>query len=190
MPGGDKPLQATQQTLQRGTRPFEIAVAGFHAGSLFFSPLAGSTYVSIPRRDVLERQVMQQESLFHERIEDAIAAVADGIGRKRLACELWPDKAERDAHNLFDACLNPERRERFSPSQLMFVAKKGRAAGLHAIVQYMARELGYTDPQPIEPEDERAKLQREFIASTRTLARMAERIEQLERPTPSAIRAA
>jgi uncharacterized protein YciW len=132
---------------------------------------------------------MQQESLFHERIEDAIAAVADALGRKRLACDLWPDKSERDAHNLFDACLNPERRERFSPSQLMFVARKGRAAGLHAIVQYMARELGYTDPLPIEPEDERAKLQREFVETGKRMAKMAERIEHLaERPALATVK--
>ncbi len=122
---------------------------------------------------------MEQELLFHERIEDAIAAVADRIGRKRLAKELWPDKSDRDAHNLFDACLNPERKERFSPSQLMFLAKRGRGAGYHAILCFMCRELGYADPQPIEPEDERAKLQREYVDAARSMARMAERIEKL-----------
>jgi len=125
---------------------------------------------------------MQQEVLFHERIEDAIAAVADTIGRKRVACELWPDKSERDALNLFDACVNPERREKLAPSQVVFVAKLGRARGLHAIVQYLARELCYADPVPIEPEDEKAKLQREYIEAARHISRMAERIEHLERP--------
>lgn len=120
-----------------------------------------------------------QESLFHERLEDAIAAVADVIGRKRVACKLWPDKSERDAHNLFDACVNPERRERFTPSQVMYIAKLGRERGLHSIATYVMRELGYADPVPIEPEDERAKLQREYIEAARSMARMAERIEKL-----------
>ncbi len=129
---------------------------------------------------------MSQEPLFHERIEDAIAAVADRLGRKRVACRLWPDKSERDAHNLFDACLNPERRERFSPSQLVFVAKLGREAGLHAIMEFLARDLGYTDPQPLEPEDERAKLQREFIEASKHMARMADRLERLGQPVLAA----
>jgi hypothetical protein len=123
-----------------------------------------------------------QEALFHERIEDAIAAVADMLGRKRVACELWPEKTERDALNLFDACLNSERREKLSPSQVIFVARLGRAKGLHSIAQYIARELGYADPVPIEPEDEKAKLQREYVEAARHMVRMAERIEQLSQP--------
>lgn len=124
----------------------------------------------------------QQDALFHERIEDAIAAVADALGRKRLACELWPEKTARDAHNLLDACLNAERRERLTPQQLLFVARRGREDGRHAIMQYLTRELGYADPQPIEPEEERARLQREFVEATHRLARLAERIEALGRP--------
>lgn len=125
---------------------------------------------------------MDQDPLFHERIEDAVGAVADRLGRKKIACELWPDKTPRDAHNLLDACLNPERRERLTPSQLLFIAKRGREQSLHAIVTFIARDLGYEDPQPIEPEDEKVRLQREFIESTKNLQRMAARIETLSAP--------
>ena len=47
---------------------------------------------------------------------------------------------------------------------------------------FICRDLGYSDPQPIEPEDERAALQRQFIESTALLVKMAERIEDLARP--------
>ena len=124
---------------------------------------------------------MEQDSLFHERIEDAIAAVADRLGRKRLAQELWADKSPRDSHNLFDACLNPERKERFSPSQLMFIARKGREAGYHSIVTFIARELGYADPTPIEPRDELAELLRANLESNKEAQRRSERIESLLR---------
>lgn len=125
---------------------------------------------------------MEQEALFHERIEDAVGAVADVLGRKRIACELWPDKTPRDAHNLLDACLNPERRERLTPSQLMFIARNGRESDLHAIVTFIARELGYEDPKPVEPEDEKARLQREYIEAAKRMARIAERVESLSAP--------
>jgi hypothetical protein len=133
---------------------------------------------------------MDQEALFHERIEDAIAAVVDRLGRKRVACKLWPEKSERDAHNLLDASLNPERRERLSPSQLMFIARLGREAGLHSIAVFINRDLGYSDPKPIEPEDERARLQREYVEAAKLLARTAERIERLSTPGPSLVRSA
>lgn len=122
---------------------------------------------------------MQQEPLFHERIEDAIGAVTDRLGRKRISKELWPDKSERDAHNLIDACLNPERKERFTPSQLMFIARKGREAGHHGIVTYLCRELGYADPTPIEPRDELTELLRVSIEERRHQARRDDRIERL-----------
>jgi hypothetical protein len=123
---------------------------------------------------------MDQEPLFHERIEDAIAAVVDRLGRKKVAGLLWPDKIPRDAHNLIDACLNPERKERLSPTQLMFVARLGRDAGLHGIATFMCRELGYADPEPIEPEDEARKLQREFMEGVKRMEGMAKRLEQLQ----------
>ena len=47
-----------------------------------------------------------------DRIEDAIDEVIHRCGgRKAFATDLWPHKAQRDAHNLLDACLNPDRRE-------------------------------------------------------------------------------
>lgn len=123
---------------------------------------------------------MLQNSLFHERIEDAIASVIDRCGgRKVFACDMYPDKPQRDAHNLVDACLNPERREKFAPSQLMYIMKRGRQVGCHDLALFMARDAGYADPVPIEPEDEVAKLQRDFVEATKALGQMAARIEQI-----------
>lgn len=44
------------------------------------------------------------------------------------------------------------------------------------------RVADYTEPLPVEPEDERAKLQREFIESTKALSKLAQRIESLDKP--------
>lgn len=124
---------------------------------------------------------MSQFALFHERAEDAAAAVIDACGgRKSFACELWPHKPQRDAHNLIDACLNPERRERFSPEHLMFICKRGREVGCHALMNYMARASGYADPIPVEPEDEIARMQREFVEATKALGQLAARIESVQ----------
>lgn len=47
--------------------------------------------------------------------------------------------------------------------------------------------LNYTEPQPIEPEDERAKLHREFIEASKQMARLAERIERIAAPAVRSI---
>lgn len=122
---------------------------------------------------------MDTPSLFVDSIEEAIAEVARVCGgRKAFAASMWPSLPVREAHNRFDACLNPERREHFHPSDLIFIAKAGREAGCHSLMLFLAREAGYADPQPVEPEDERARLQREFVQAQRAMAQLAARMER------------
>lgn len=121
-----------------------------------------------------------QDQLFHERIEDACAEVIDRSGgRKKFAAEMWPDKLVADAHNHLNACLNPAKRERFSPDQLLYIARRGRAVGCHSLITWLAREAGYSDPQPLEPEDERAALQRQYVDAVKAMSRINERMERL-----------
>ena len=122
---------------------------------------------------------MDTPALFCESIEEAILEVARFCGgRKTLAAEMWPSLPVREAHNRFDACCNPERREQFHPADLLYIAKRGRAAGCHSLLLFLARESGYADPQPVEPEDLRAKLQREYIEATKAMQRLAGRMER------------
>lgn len=127
-----------------------------------------------------------QARLFYESIDDALGEVVRRCGgRKRFAAEMWPDKSVRDAHNLLDACLNPDRREHLTPEQMLYVARRGHAAGCHALMEYLAAECGYS-VTPVEPQDEMAALQREFITAAETMAAMAARIEHLVASTTPA----
>lgn len=112
-----------------------------------------------------------QDFLFYESVEQAIDAVVNACGgRKKFACEMWPDKPQRDAHNLLDACLNPERREKFSPAQMLYIMKRGKDAGCHAVARYMGLETGY-EFTPITPEAERDRLADAILEASRTLQR-------------------
>lgn len=68
----------------------------------------------------------------------------------------------------------------------LFGAMGGGALGFKSArvevagMQFLAASLGYAPPVPIEPEDSRAQLQRQFIAATAELAKMAHRIEALQ----------
>ena len=122
-----------------------------------------------------------QSALFHERIEDALDEVIRCCGgRKPFACQMWPDKPAREAHNLIDACLNPERRERLSPTQVLYVAQRGREVGCHAVMDYFARECGY-EVKPVTPADEVDRLTSVVEASTRTLSLALATLERLKR---------
>lgn len=135
----------------------------------------------------MERGGIVQPELFHERIEDALDEVIRCCGgRKKFACELWPEKSPADAANHMNACLNTERRERLTPEQMLYILRRGRAVGCHAAMAYLAQECGYSTPLPVEPEDELAKQQREFVGAVKALSAMAARIEVLSVTTGKA----
>lgn len=121
-----------------------------------------------------------QSALFHERFEDALDEVIRVCGgRKKFACEMWPDKPTRDAHNLLDACLNPERRERFSPDHVIYVARRGAEVGCHAVMQYLGRECGY-DVKPITKAEEVDRLTGVIEESTKTLSAALTKLERIK----------
>lgn len=126
-------------------------------------------------------------ALFHESLSDALRECVQVCGGyKAVGRTLWPEKDADVAGRHLADCLNDTKREKLSPEQVLLVLRLAREKGCHAGMNFIARDLGYADPQPVEPEDERAKLQREFIESTHKLARMAERIERLSMPVRSA----
>jgi len=108
--------------------------------------------------------------------EALVACVKACGGSKQVACVLWPEKAPDSAQRLLLDCLNEDRPAHLSPDHVMLVLKLARAKGCHAGFYYMADVLGYTQPTPIEPRDEVAELQRQFVAATQAMAAM----EQLQ----------
>lgn len=123
-----------------------------------------------------------QDALFHERFEDALDEVIRCCGgRKAVAAEMWPDKSARDAHNLMDACLNPDRRERFTPGQVVYIAKLGAGKGCHAVMQFLARECGY-EVKPITRAEEVDRLTSVVEQSTKALAAALATLERIQGP--------
>ena len=77
-------------------------------------------------------------------------------------------------------CINPTRRERFTPEHVVWLLRAGRQAGVHSAMNFIAADAGYA-AQPIEPEDERDQLRRDYIATVKMQQQIADRLERLER---------
>lgn len=123
-----------------------------------------------------------------ESLNDAyIEAVKACGGSKTVGLAIWPAKGVEAAQRHLLACLNPDRNERLSPDEALHIERLARERGCHVVMQYRAATLNYTEPQPIEPEDERAKLHREFIEASKQMARLAERIERIAAPAVRSI---
>lgn len=123
-----------------------------------------------------------QQPLFHEDFDSALATCVAALGgAKVVGIQLRPEYSNEPdkAARWLLSCLNPARDEKLSWDQTFKILLEAKAVGCHAGMHYIASHCGYADPQPIEPEDEIAALQREFIESNRQQQARSERIEKL-----------
>lgn len=124
-----------------------------------------------------------QAALFSEDVHDAVKDVIRALGgTKEVGRKLRPELTADSAGHWLKDCLNPERRHRLDPEQLLWLLRAGRDAGCHSLMNYLADEAGYTRPAPLEPLDEAAELQRQFLRGVQqmdTLVRRFERVSAL-----------
>lgn len=103
---------------------------------------------------------MNQSSLFHESLADAIGAdIAASGGFKVVAGKLWP--AESNATQKLRNCLNADQPHKLAPDELLQIKRIAYEHGSTATVDFEAQQLGYQCTW-IDPEDEAAKLDREI----------------------------
>lgn len=126
----------------------------------------------------------QQVQLFYESITDVLRALVQALGgaKKVGAAMRGNDIGIEAAGRWVLDCLNPDRRERFTPEQVLWLLAEARKVQFHAGMHYINVEAGYAPPLPVEPEDERAQLQRQVIEATAVLRQSIERLERLGVP--------
>ena len=76
-------------------------------------------------------------------------------------------------------CLNSSRAEKLDGEQIIVLLRFGHDCGCHAGVWYISKGAGYSEPDPIEPDDEKAELMRQFVAVGKSLQSITARIESL-----------
>lgn len=120
---------------------------------------------------------MQVETL-NEALIECVKACG---GSKQVGPALWPEKAPDAAQRTLLDALNNDRPAKLSPEQAMLIFRLARAKGCHIGMQFMAADLGYTMPTPVEPKDEMAELQRQFIEAQKSMQDMLTRMERVQR---------
>lgn len=127
---------------------------------------------------------MLQEELFHEDFRDALRHVVSALGGpKRVGCELQPAFTADRARCWLSHCLDESRPEKFDIEHVVQILRMARQKGLHSAFAFLAGELGYEEPRPVEPEDEQAKLQREYIEAVKHQAELIKRLEKVQNAT-------
>ena len=121
-----------------------------------------------------------QIPLFVEDYLDAIRATVQTLGGfKRVGSEMRPDLAVEAAGRWLSDCCSTDRREKLDLTQVAWIRRRARQANVHILATFEMRDAGYADPLPVEPEDERAALQREFIQQTKNMEALVQRITRM-----------
>jgi hypothetical protein len=121
-----------------------------------------------------------QLPLFHEDVYDALRTCAKAMGGfKKVGGSMRPELSADKAGEWLADCLNPDRPQKLSLDQAMYLLREARLIGCHAGMYFIARDCGYSEPGPVEPEDEAADLERKFIAAAEAIVPMLTRIETL-----------
>lgn len=123
---------------------------------------------------------MNQNTLFHEDIYDALNTDIMACGGKKVVGNaLRPKLAVNAAGEWVANCLNRTRAEKFDAEDILFIKTLAKQAGSFATYFFEADQIGMTHALPIEPEDEKARLQREFINAVGALKSIETRLGKL-----------
>lgn len=118
---------------------------------------------------------------FHESINDALQAAVMALGGyKKVGQLLRPELSVDQASGWLRDCLNPGRREKLSPEQVMLILRSARAAGYHAAMQFIAFDTGYK-ATPVDPEDQEHQLQERFIDAVEGLSAIQAQLQRIQR---------
>ena len=114
---------------------------------------------------------------FNEALVECVKALG---GSGKVAPKLYPEKTPESAQRTLLDCLNPDRPAHLNPDQTLLILRLARERGIHMGMEYLAGSLSYAAPVPIEPKDEMAELQLQFIESQKAMAEMIGRMERLK----------
>lgn len=121
---------------------------------------------------------VEQPPLIVESLNEAVKFSARAIGFEKVANELWPAKGAKEAARYLNDCLNPERPHKLSGEEILHIARRGREIGCYLITSFINMDTGFGPPTPVDPDDEKAELQRQFIETGKRMEALLARISR------------
>lgn len=123
---------------------------------------------------------MQTEMPFYEGAEDALKAAVQALGgAKAVGARLWPDKPIEEARTLVLNCINPDRKEKFDYSQLIWIFREAKRIGHAQGFEWFARECEF-EARPITTAEQVDHLTNVVEQSSKTLAAAVAALERIK----------
>lgn len=132
---------------------------------------------------------MQQQLFMVEDVFEAMRMAARAIASyhepskskawaKVVGHMLWPSKDPDDAGKYLANCLDNTRQEKLCVEEYLWLKREAKRAGCHLLHAYDCDFTEYQISNPVEPKDEVADLQTQYIAAAREMKQIAERLEK------------
>lgn len=126
-------------------------------------------------------QSAQREMPFYEGPEDALrSAIAALGGAKAVGQMLHPTKSMEDARTLVLNCINPERKEKFDYSQIIFIFREAKRRGHTSGFDWFSNQCEF-ESRPITENEQKDRMLAVVEQSTKTLASALASLERLQR---------
>ena len=128
-----------------------------------------------------------QERLFFEDINEALREIVQALGgAKKVGPLFWPEKSVEQAHMLLLGCLNPDRKERLTPEQVLLLLRWGHEVDCHGAMHFIGQQAGY-EIRPIKPSDELSAVMARAEHLARESRAVAAALERLSQPHLQAV---
>ncbi len=92
---------------------------------------------------------------------------------------LWPEKSMEEARKSLLNPLNSEHSNKLSPEQIDLLFELENKENCHVVMKYLGDRFSYKFI-PIEPKDELAELQKNYIDAAKSIRSISERIERVQ----------
>lgn len=125
---------------------------------------------------------MNQQLTFCSMFDSAEEATSAAIVRsgkefKEVAGKVFPALAAASAYARLKASLNPEKPEKLTADEHLLIAN---FCGEFDYLYYCAGKCHHSMPQPVAPQDEKAELQRRFVAAAEDMKKLAAQLERAD----------
>lgn len=128
----------------------------------------------------MNQNVTPQLTLFFDDIYQALMADIQALGgSKTVGSILWPSLKPDKAGEKVANCANRSHAQKFDLEDMLLIIREARKNGSYATAFFMASDTGFAEPQPIEPEDEKARLQTEFIQAVKAMERLSSKMDRI-----------
>ena len=114
-------------------------------------------------------------------INDALTSTVNNLGGfKKVGPALRPELPIDQAAGWLLDCLNPARREKLAPEQVLLILRMARQAGFHAAMNFLAFDTGYK-AAPVDPDTQEQELQQRFVDAVEGLTAIQAQLQRIQR---------